>query len=36
MIPSHGRPAAGQAEVAKILRDYRDAISFVYDQTLRE
>jgi alkyl sulfatase BDS1-like metallo-beta-lactamase superfamily hydrolase len=35
MIPSHGRPAAGKAEVAKILRDYRDAISFVYDQTLR-
>ena len=35
MIPSHGRPAAGKAEVAKILRDYRDAISYVYDQTLR-
>lgn len=35
MIPSHGRPVAGRAEVAKVLRDYRDAISYVYDQTLR-
>lgn len=35
MIPSHGRPLAGQDEVAAVLRDYRDAISFVYDQTLR-
>jgi alkyl sulfatase BDS1-like metallo-beta-lactamase superfamily hydrolase len=35
MIPSHGRPAAGREEVAKVLRDYRDAISYVYDQTLR-
>jgi alkyl sulfatase BDS1-like metallo-beta-lactamase superfamily hydrolase len=35
MIPSHGRPLAGKAEVARVLQDYRDAISFVYDQTLR-
>ena len=35
MIPSHGRPLAGRAEVAKVLTDYRDAISYVYDQTLR-
>ncbi|ORM32160.1 alkyl sulfatase dimerization domain-containing protein [Williamsia sp. 1135] len=35
MIPSHGRPLAGKAEIAKVLRDYRDAISYVYDQTLR-
>lgn len=35
MIPSHGRPVAGREEVAEVLRDYRDAISFVYDQTLR-
>lgn len=35
MIPSHGRPVIGRAEVAKVLRDYRDAISYVYDQTLR-
>ncbi|MFI8875802.1 alkyl sulfatase dimerization domain-containing protein [Streptomyces sp. NPDC055243] len=35
MIPSHGRPVAGREEVAKVLRDYRDAISFVYDQTMR-
>jgi len=35
MVPSHGRPLAGRAEVAKVLTDYRDAISYVYDQTLR-
>ncbi len=35
MIPSHGRPVAGREEVATVLRDYRDAISYVYDQTLR-
>jgi alkyl sulfatase BDS1-like metallo-beta-lactamase superfamily hydrolase len=35
MIPSHGRPVSGRAEVAKVLTDYRDAISYVYDQTLR-
>lgn len=35
MVPSHGRPVAGRAEVAKVLTDYRDAISYVYDQTLR-
>lgn len=35
MIPSHGRPLAGRAEVAKVLTDNRDAISYVYDQTLR-
>ena len=35
MIPSHGRPVAGRAEVAEVLRDYRDAISHVYDQTIR-
>ena len=35
MVPSHGRPLAGRAEVAKVLSDYRDAISYVYDQTLR-
>lgn len=35
MVPSHGRPVAGREEVAKVLRDYRDAISYVYDQTMR-
>jgi alkyl sulfatase BDS1-like metallo-beta-lactamase superfamily hydrolase len=34
MIPSHGRPVAGRAEVAKVLTDYRDAISYIYDQTI--
>ncbi|MEU4418296.1 alkyl sulfatase dimerization domain-containing protein [Nocardia salmonicida] len=36
MIPSHGRPVAGREQVATVLRDYRDAISYVYDQTLRQ
>lgn len=35
MIPSHGRPLAGRDDVARVLRDYRDAISYVYDQTIR-
>jgi alkyl sulfatase BDS1-like metallo-beta-lactamase superfamily hydrolase len=35
MIPSHGRPVSGREQVAKVLRDYRDAISYVYDQTMR-
>jgi alkyl sulfatase BDS1-like metallo-beta-lactamase superfamily hydrolase len=35
MVPSHGRLVAGREQVAACLRDYRDAISFTYDQTLR-
>lgn len=35
MVPSHGRLVAGKAEIAQCLQDYRDAISFTYDQTLR-
>jgi len=35
MVPSHGRPISGKDEVAATLTAYRDAIQFVYDQTLR-
>lgn len=35
LVPSHGRPLSGGKEIAGVLRDYRDAIRFVYDQTLR-
>lgn len=35
LIPSHGRPISGQAEVAETITAYRDAIQYVYDQTLR-
>jgi alkyl sulfatase BDS1-like metallo-beta-lactamase superfamily hydrolase len=35
MIPSHGRPVAGTAAVAKVLANYRDAIQYVFDQTIQ-
>ncbi len=35
MVPSHGRPVSGREAVAEVLTSYRDAIQFVYDQTLR-
>jgi alkyl sulfatase BDS1-like metallo-beta-lactamase superfamily hydrolase len=35
LVPGHGRPLAGRAQVAAVLRDYRDAIRYVYDQTVR-
>jgi len=35
MVTSHGRPVSGKDEVAATLTAYRDAIQFVYDQTLR-
>ena len=35
VVPSHTRPISGKAEIAQLLTDYRDAIRFVYDQTLR-
>ncbi len=35
MVPSHGRPVSGYKEVAGTLTAYRDAIQYVYDQTLR-
>ena len=36
MIPSHGRPVSGKKEVAETLTAYRDAIQYVYDQTIRQ
>jgi alkyl sulfatase BDS1-like metallo-beta-lactamase superfamily hydrolase len=35
LISVHGRPISGKSEVAKALRDYRDALQYVYDQTIR-
>jgi alkyl sulfatase BDS1-like metallo-beta-lactamase superfamily hydrolase len=35
LVPSHTRPVAGADEIADILLAYRDAIAFVYDQTIR-
>ncbi len=35
MVTSHGRPVSGQQEVAEVLTSYRDAIQFVFDQTVR-
>ncbi len=34
-VASHGRPISGYDEVASTLTAYRDAIQFVYDQSLR-
>lgn len=35
MVPSHGRPVEGQAEIAALLTAYRDAIQFTHDQAVR-
>ncbi|WP_136656505.1 alkyl sulfatase dimerization domain-containing protein [Nitratireductor sp. XY-223] len=35
MIPQHSRPVHGADEIRKRLTDYRDAIQFVHDQTVR-
>jgi alkyl sulfatase BDS1-like metallo-beta-lactamase superfamily hydrolase len=35
MVLQHGPPVSGKAEVAEVLRNYRDAIQFVRDQTIR-
>ena len=35
LIPHHGRPVEGAAEIAALLTDYRDAIQYVHDQTIR-
>jgi alkyl sulfatase BDS1-like metallo-beta-lactamase superfamily hydrolase len=36
MVPSHGRPITGVDTVEEILRNYRDAIQYVHDQTVRQ
>ncbi|MDD5169119.1 MAG: alkyl sulfatase dimerization domain-containing protein, partial [Syntrophales bacterium] len=35
LVPSHGQPVAGAAAIYGIATDYRDAIQFVHDQSLR-
>jgi alkyl sulfatase BDS1-like metallo-beta-lactamase superfamily hydrolase len=35
MIPCHTRPVFGADRVSETLADYRDAIQFVHDQTIR-
>ena len=35
MIPSHTRPITGADEIRRRLTNYRDAIQFVHDQTVR-
>ncbi len=36
MVPSHGRPVSGRAEIEALLTSYRDAIQYVHDQTIRQ
>ena len=35
LVPSHGKPIAGAAVINQIATDYRDAIQYVHDQSLR-
>ncbi|MCW9033735.1 MAG: alkyl/aryl-sulfatase [Rhodospirillales bacterium] len=35
LVPSHTRPLVGKEKILGILTDYRDAIQFVHDQTVR-
>lgn len=35
LVPSHTGPVTGADEIYRILTDYRDAICFVHDQTVR-
>ncbi len=35
IAPSHTRPLHGSEEIQRVLTNYRDAIRFVYDQTVR-
>ena len=35
LVPSHTKPISGEADVVRQLTNYRDAIQFVHDQTLR-
>ncbi|MGH8456350.1 MAG: alkyl sulfatase dimerization domain-containing protein [Stenotrophobium sp.] len=35
LVPSHTRPLAGADKIEQTLTDYRDGISYVYDQTIR-
>ncbi len=35
MVPSHGRPLSSKNRIENILTDYRDAIQYVHDQSIR-
>ena len=35
LVPSHTRPITGKDRIERVLTDYRDAIQFVHDQTIR-
>ncbi len=35
LVPTHGRPIVGHANIQNMLTAYRDAIQFVHDQTIR-
>jgi len=35
LVPCHGRPLRGAEQIRQALSDYRDAIQFVHDQTVR-
>ncbi len=35
LVPCHTRPLTGRAQINDTLADYRDAIQFVHDQTVR-
>ena len=35
LVPSHTRPLQGELEIYAALTDYRDAIQYVHDQTIR-
>lgn len=35
LVPHHGRPVEGRERIAALLTDYRDAVQYVHDQTLR-
>jgi len=35
MVPHHSRPVIGAAKIHETLTNYRDAIQFVHDQTIR-
>lgn len=35
LVPHHGRPVEGAGRIAELLTDYRDAVQYVHDQTLR-
>ena len=36
LVPSHGVPIKGKENILEILKNYRDAIKYVHDQTMRK